>query len=183
MSTTLKALGVQFHLSNSVKGHILVCNTEKRKRELADKIDEVLKSGSLTSPAAASLKGRLGFAGGQLFGRATRKLLNELGQHAIRTPPNGKLSEATQFALRRGLLYLGVEGPLSEIYVLDSKTGGLGGVLLDASGKVLSRFGCELDGTFCSSVMVDGQEQVIGELETLPVLVGFDLWKERSDSI
>ena len=35
-----------------------------------------------------------------MFGRATRKLLNELGHHAIRTPPNGKLSEATKFALR-----------------------------------------------------------------------------------
>ena len=100
MSTTLKALGVQFDRSNSVAGYILVCDTAKRKRELADKIDEVLRNGALTGPAAASLKGRLGFVEGQLFGRASRKLLHELGQHAIRTPPGGKLSEATQFALR-----------------------------------------------------------------------------------
>ncbi len=62
MSTTLKALGVQFDLSNSVAGYILVCDTERRKRELAEKIDEVLRSGALAAPAAASLKGRLGFA-------------------------------------------------------------------------------------------------------------------------
>ncbi len=149
MSTTLQALGVQFDLSNSVAGYILVCNTEKRKRELADKIDEVLRSGFLTAPAAAFLKEWLGFAEGQLFGRATRKLLNELGQHAIRTPPNGKLSEATQFALRlvgsrileskdrlvkstsEGVFFMFADASFAS----DSKTGGLGGVLLDASGK------------------------------------------------
>lgn len=50
---------------------------------------------ALSAPAAAPLKGRLGFAEGQLFGRSTRKLLNELSQRAIRKPPEGKLSEAT----------------------------------------------------------------------------------------
>jgi len=53
---------------------------------------------ALSAPAAAPPKGRLGFAEGQLFGRSTRKLLNELSQRAIRTPPEG-----------------GFPGPLGEI--------------------------------------------------------------------
>ena len=64
-------------------------------------------------------------------------------------------------------------------FASDSKTGGIGGVLIGTSGDVLAWFGKELGETFCTSVMVDGQEQVIGELETLAVLVGFHLWRER----
>ena len=197
MSTTVKALGVLFDLAPSIDGCILVCNTEKRKKELAAKIEDVLREGSLSAPAAASLKGRLGFAEGQLFGRATRKLLNELGHHAIRTPPNGKLSEATKFALRfvgsrilesrdrvvkstsAGVFFMFTDASFAS----DSKTGGLGGVLLDATGRVLSWFGYELDEAFCSSVMVEGQEQVIGELETQAVLAGFKLWHSYFSSM
>ena len=68
-------------------------------------------------------------------------------------------------------------------FASDSKTGGLGGVLLDATGRVLSWFGYELDEAFCSSVMVEGQEQVIGELETLAVLAGFKLWHSYFSSM
>ena len=44
----------------------------------------------MSSQAPASLKGRLGFAEGQLFGNATRTLLNGLGRDAIRIPRDGK---------------------------------------------------------------------------------------------
>ena len=99
MSSTLKALGVQFDLSHSQDGYILVCNTQKRKLELADRIEEILQEGAMSAQVAASLKGRLGFAEGQLFGRSTRKLVNELGQHAIKSPTGGKLSDSTKFAI------------------------------------------------------------------------------------
>lgn len=35
---------VQFDLSPSINGYILVCSTVKRKRELADRIEEVFKA-------------------------------------------------------------------------------------------------------------------------------------------
>jgi len=56
---------------------IEVATTEKRKAGVTKQIAAVLEKGSLTPQATASLRGRLGFAEGQLF--ATRKLINELG--------------------------------------------------------------------------------------------------------
>lgn len=92
-------MGVEFRLEEAEKGVISVRNTERRKVELVAQISEALAAGRLTSSAAASLKGRLGFAEGQLFGRSTRKLVNELGRHSMSTPRNGVLSRDTTFAL------------------------------------------------------------------------------------
>ncbi len=92
-------------------------------------------------------------------------MLNELGRHAIRTTSGGKLSEGYSicFAGSRileskdrlvkstseGVFFMFTDASFAS----DSKTGGLGGVLLDASGKVLSWFGCELGEAFCSSMI------------------------------
>ena len=70
-----------------------VQNTEKRKKDLCVR---TLDEGIMTAAAAASLKGRLGFAEGQLFGRSTRRLINELGAHATRPPKQNKLMEKLQ---------------------------------------------------------------------------------------
>ena len=86
MSTAISPLGVEFCLGEAKAGIISVQNTAKRKKELASQISEALAAGKLSASAAASLKGRLGFAEGQLFGRSTRKLVNELGRHSLAPP-------------------------------------------------------------------------------------------------
>lgn len=49
-------------------GVLRVANTEKRRRQdISEQIKAVVTTGSITSHEAASLKGRLGFAEGQLF--------------------------------------------------------------------------------------------------------------------
>ncbi|CAL1143635.1 unnamed protein product, partial [Cladocopium goreaui] len=134
MSEQVSALGVVFDLSQSADGVILVANTEKRKVDIAGQIAEILQAGRMTSSKAASLKGRLGFAEGQLFGRAIRRLINELGHHAMHTPTRGTLGDGTRRALEMVADRVVKAGPRRV------------------------------------------EEQAIGELEALAVLVAYRLW-------
>ena len=101
MTSDVSALGVQLDLSRTGDGVLLVSNTEKRKADLCRLMSETLARGTLTSSEAASLRGRLGFAEGQLFGRAIRKLINVLGSHVLQPQAKKNLPEATRIALER----------------------------------------------------------------------------------
>ena len=192
MSTTISALGVEFCLEEAKAGIISVQNTAKRKKELASQISEALAAGKLSASAAASLKGRLGFAEGQLFGRSTRKLVNELGRHSLAPPRNGILADATSFALRfvqekieksrprivdvnsREVIYVFTDAAFES----EALTGGLGAVLLSSSGEVIRWAGQNLDPSFIASIIAEDQKQFIGELETLAVLAAISMWKD-----
>jgi hypothetical protein len=190
MSEQVSALGVVFDLSQSADGVILVANTEKRKVDIAGQIAEILQAGRMTSSKAASLKGRLGFAEGQLFGRAIRRLINELGHHAMHTPTRGTLGDGTRRALEMvadRIVKAGprrVEATTSDVSFLftdasfdcEARSGGLGAVLLNKCGHVIQWFGCIVPQDLCDSFMAENQEQAIGELEALAVLVAYRLW-------
>eukprot|EP00435_Cladocopium_sp_Y103_P048195 s286_g14.t1 len=193
MSEEVAALGVLFDLSQSHRQQIFVKNTEKRKADVCGQIADALRDRVLTAHAAASLKGRLGFAEGQLFGRSTRRLLNELGNHALAPPRGNKLKESTLFALATvadRMIHAKprmIEASSGDVFFLftdasfnsEAKTGGLGGVLLDQTGVVVSWFGGEVDEAFCKSFMAENQEQAIGELEAFAVLVALCLWGDK----
>ena len=87
MSDTVSALGVEFDLRDTHLGTLKVRNTARRVVELQTNIDEPLRRGSFTGKEAASLKGRLGFASGQLFGRTCRKLIQDLGTYSLTCGP------------------------------------------------------------------------------------------------
>ena len=72
MSDEIGALGVVFDLSSTISSSVTVPNTEKRKQDIAAQIAATLDQGFLSASKAMSLKGRLGFAEGQLRGRAIR---------------------------------------------------------------------------------------------------------------
>ena len=145
----------------------------------------------MTSSKAASLKGRLGFAEGQLFGRAIRRLINELGHHAMHTPTRGTLGDGTRRALEMvadRIVKAGpgrVEATTSDVSFLftdasfdcEARSGGLGAVLLNKCGHVIQWFGCIVPQDLCDSFMAENQEQAIGELEALA-----SDWRIRSSS-
>ena len=62
-------------------------------------------------------------------------------------------------------------------FASDSKTGGLGGVLMSGSGEVIEWFGLNLNEKTCLAIMDENQEQAIGELETLAVYVALKKWE------
>lgn len=101
MTSDVSVLGVQLDLSRPGDGVLLVSNAEKRKADLCRLMGETLSRGTLTSSEAASLRRRLGFAEGQLFGRAIRKLINVLGSHVVQPQPSKKLPDSTRVALER----------------------------------------------------------------------------------
>ena len=192
MSQIISALGVELCLEKAADGIIEVRNTERRKRELDSQISTAFAEGKLSSTASASLKGRLGFAEGQLFGRSTRKLVNELGKHSLATPLNGTLSFDTLFALKfvkekilnahprvvdvnsKGVLYVFTDAAFES----EASSGGLGAVLLSSSGEAIRWAGQSLDAEFISYILVEDQKQAVGELETLAVLAAIHLWRD-----
>ena len=188
MSDTIAALGVVFDLSRTKEGFVVVSNTEKRKADVCSQIQEAVQKGCITQHAAASLKGRLGFAEGQLFGRGVKRLINELGKHALHPPRGNVLQESTLQALSDVAERIEKAHPrLVDCYTQDTylmftdacfdseaKEGGIGGVLIDKRGAVVSWFGQRVPRTFCESFMAENQEQAIGELEAFAVLTGLD---------
>ena len=192
MGAVVAALGVQVDLSQSSSGLVKVENTEKRKLELSRTIKEVLQSGKLSKGDAASLRGRLGFAEGQLFGRVTRQLLNDLHIHSQRPPRGMSLGEDTRASLsivESRLLSARprvVDMRSSEVLFIytdasfdsEDKRGGVGGVLFDASGCVSNWFGGEVESTTYELLMSEDQKHAIGEMETFAVLIAFNLWSK-----
>ena len=196
MTSEVSALGVQLDLSRTGNGVLLVSNTEKRKDDLCRLMGETLARGTLTSSEAASLRGRLGFAEGQLFGRAIRKLINVLGSHVLQPQAKKNLPEATKIALERvaerisGAAPRMVDTQTNEVYFMftdacfdsETKSGGIGGVLIGPTGSVVSWFSSVVDRHLCNSFMDENQEQAIGELEAFAVYVGLKLWSKTLSS-
>ena len=190
MTSEVSALGVQLDLSRTGDGVLLVSNTEKRKSDLCRLMSETLTRGTLTSSEAASLRGRLGFAEGQLFGRAIRKLINVLGSHVLQPQAKKNLPEATKIALERVAERISDAAPrmvdtqTNEVYFMftdacfdnETKSGGIGGVLIGPTGSVVSWFSSVVDHHLCNSFMDENQEQAIGELKAFAVYVGLKLW-------
>ena len=193
ISSSISALGVTVNLDKSGEGIVEVRNTEKRKDDITARIADTLNQGRLSQSEAASLKGRLGFAEGQLFGRATKRLIHELGAHCLKTPKGGILRDATIDALKKVSHRLDNAAPrvvdantdqvwfmfTDACFASEAKEGGIGGVLFDVHGTVVSWFKATADQAFCKSFMAESQSQAIGELEAFAVLVGLRLWGTR----
>lgn len=144
-------------LEKTSDGLLEVQNTEKKKKDICVQIAKTLDEGTWTATATASLKGRLGFAEDQLFGRSTRRLINELGVHAVRPPEQNKVLEHTERALEAVAAQMRHSPPR----------------LVDANAdEVLCIF---TNASFCRWFMDEDQEQAIEELEAFAVLVAFHL--------
>jgi hypothetical protein len=96
-SQLVKALGVQFDLSQCADGVLSVCNTEKRIQETVDLIDGVLDSGSLDKKSALVLRGRLAFCDSFIFGRIGKIALQNITRHAYASPFRRILSKLDRF--------------------------------------------------------------------------------------
>ena len=147
----------------------------------------------LTPGEAATLKGRLGFAEGQLFGRAARKLINDLGSFVLASRQRSLITDELAQSLSavasmlqngkareidtksHGVLHLYTDAS----FCPEDGTGGIGGVLCSGAGAVLAWFGEELDQEFCNRLKAEGQSQLIGELEALAVLAALKLWSRE----
>lgn len=122
----------------------------------------------------------------QLFGRATRRLINELGNHALRPSKRIVTRESIMVALER----VGERLNLAAPRLVDANSGDVFCLYTNASNvepekevsvvsfwiSVAPWFGGRAGEKFCDSVMAENQEQAIGELQAFTVLVSLCIW-------
>ena len=167
--TLCKVLGVQLDLRQSGDKLCFVTNKEERVEELVNELDGALRTNMLPRSEGEKLRGRLQFASSQEFGRKFRRLLKVLSNHVTRGRKT--LSQHTESCLHgiRELLIRNtprkVEASQAEvlhIYVVASfdysDYSGLGGLIVNMSGKVISFFSVKVDTRTLDEIMAKGQK-------------------------
>ena len=142
-AASFEALGVLFEIDQTGSGVLKVRNTSSLK--------EFLAAGVMTQKEAFQLRGRLQFAQAQFFGRLGRRCLNEITKHAysgrmkLTVAAKERMEEFTKFLTAAQPRLVGQVSCRTFIILTDAafekdtRTGGLGGVLLTGSGSALTR--------------------------------------------
>ena len=178
-----RILGVQIDLSESLLGSFTVCNLESRVKELVNTIDDILNRRTLSAAEMRVLRGRLVFAEAQIFGRLAGIHMQQLSrwEHAVgESRVDNDLCASLTFLRDRIVLggprqVLADTGRVFHLYTdacFENGTGGLGGVLVDQHGTILSFFSSVVDTKQVSMLNPLKKETIIFELEALAVLVG-----------
>ena len=178
-----RILGVQIDLSESLLGSFTVCNVESRVKELVNTIDDILNRRTLSAAEMRVLRGRLVFAEAQIFGRLAGIHMQQLSrwEHAVgESRVDNDLCASLTFLRDRIVLggprqVLADMGRVLHLYTdacFENGTGGLGGVLVDQHGTILSFFSSVVDTKQVSMLNPLKKETIIFELEALAVLVG-----------
>eukprot|EP00435_Cladocopium_sp_Y103_P074949 s4_g52.t1 len=183
-----KALGVEFDFNKSEQRLLAVANTEARKTELKQQLEDALKAGKLEKQLCLVLRGKLGFADSFLHGRLGKLVLKKLIDHAYgRTSVVGEDLRQALCAMVTSLKQAKPKeisvNSFSQWFIYtdasfepESATGSLGGVLVDAHGKVKFWFGLMLDADTCRLLGAGEKGAIIYELELLASILALSLW-------
>lgn len=161
-----------------------VSNSEHRGKEIETLIDSMLNRNSFRKSEMESLKGRLVFAEGQLFGRTAQRSMRELsfalasGSGTI----NGELRKALQFLKQRVTSAPPRTiacGPRQVFHLYtdashETNFSGIGAECYDATGTELWHFGDSFDSNQIDRLNRDEKSTIISELEAVAVYAGVD---------
>ena len=181
---------MEFDLTRSSEGVLLIANTSSRKTELSAKLDDVIVADKLTPHEAQVI-----FAESQIFGRTARAALHELGSVATSLEPRQPLGDDLSFSVRWLLEHVVLGSPrkvsvgVTECFhvfldgACERKNGGhtaVGGVLVNDAGEFVSCFGEELPGTLTRFWAGRGRDDksVIFEAEVLPFALALAIWSD-----
>ena len=181
--TVSRVLGVMVDLTDSSDNLVRVTNTESRIKELVASMNQLIDKSRFRPGELRVLRGRLQFAENQLFGRAAGKHLKTLSRHAEMLGSGTVDSELTE-----ALIYLRDRVILGPPRLLRAGTGqqfflftdasyeqgevGLGGVLFDGFGNIVSWFGENLSDLDAVVLNPLEKETIIYECEALAFLLG-----------
>ena len=181
-SSLARALGVVINLSDTHLLRVSVSNSEHRGKDISDMIDGMLAKKYFRKSEMESLRGRLVFAEGQLFGRVAQRSLRELS--CAIASGSGAVTET----LRKSLVFLKDRvttahprvvacGPREMLHLYtdashESNYSGVGAVCYNSAGTELWNFGDSLDLDQVKRVNVDNKGTIIGELEAMAVYAG-----------
>ena len=99
-ASSFTALGVEFDLSETCAGILRIGNTQRRRDELASLVQGFIDADKMTCNESESLRSRLTFAEGQVFGRSAKLALQAIGGPARSGCECTPLSEELVFGLR-----------------------------------------------------------------------------------
>ena len=191
-SEVFTALGVTVQLSSCLDGRLTISNTSRRIKELVEAIRAILSSGSLAKAQALKLRGRMQFAEGQLFGRVGRLCLRAVSDHAYlasTATTSASLSRALarfakmlEFAMPR-TVKIGLESSwyvfTDASYDPSSRTWpcGVGGLILNASGKLVSAFSALVPNSLRAVLGETVKETIILEAEVVALICAMRRWR------
>ena len=196
-ASVFTALGVEFDLSRTHKGVLRIGNTQKRRDELATMVQSFLEADRLTCAESESLRSRLTFAEGQVFGRSAKLALRAVGSPVRTGCDYSPLTEEVLFGLRWMLDRI-VHAPPREVTTAcepplllfvdgacepagtdsDSMITSVGAILIDAQGRGMKFFGLRLPDEIVEEWASGGRRQLVFEAEVLPYLLALTCWGE-----
>ena len=190
-----EALGVVIDLQNSINGEACISNTKNRVDELVNDLRALSSRETITRVEAQRLRGRMQFAGSQLFGRAGKRCIralscvadgfaNSLNQRDIQFvhlfcdmiesgPPRKLTAKSTD------CFHIFTDACYEREAV--SWQCGVGGVLVCAGGPI-AFFSLELQRDVKILLGEQHKKQIIFECETLAAVIAFILWSKVFES-
>ena len=192
-STKLNALGVCLDVTHLHVGRVSVDNTESRRTELACLIGDILHTKELKRLEALKLRGRMQFASGQIFGRASKKSLSVVTHHAYHaeTPKlsSSAISALTKFrdmltsseprcisTSRSGTWFLFTDASYEPLG--DGQCAAIGAVLVDQAGIQRRFLSQELSLDLLQKINVSQRKTIIFECEFFAVLCALHIWSD-----
>ena len=184
-----RVVGVCVDLSDANIMLLKLYNTESRKAEIKNSIDEILGRGSLKKGELLSLRGRLVFAENQVFGKTCNVAMRVLSKYAdghSTGPVQNELCDALSMLRDRIVSaepykIFGRDRGVAHVYAdacfEPGPKAGLGGVLVDSNGKCVSCFGIWLPEEIVNLLNPLEHETVIAELEPLATLLSLHLFE------
>ena len=186
------ALGVWINFERFLKGEVLFHNTDKRIAEVASSLRRATEDPGLTQKDLSRIRGRMVFAGGQLFGRAGRLCVSALSGDGC--PGKINLSDDAKRAMLQFADLLEAKWPrvvsdasADPLFIFtdasysegaDETYCGIGGVCFDHNGVPLGFFSEKLSVTQKRLLGEGRAKTVIFEAELATIVVAFVLWKD-----
>ena len=190
-SLSFSALGIVVNLEHFLEGWVEFCNTTKRSEELAQAIQHMIDSGTMSLLESQRLRGRMQFAEGQLFGRIGQLCLRAVSNHGF-SGLGPKLRVDCIRAMKRFRDFLCENNP-RRIMNVSSNTWyvytdacyeptaaswkcGIGGVIYNPSGEPVEFFSMSLSDLHIESLGGRTKETIIFEAELLALVVAMSEW-------
>ena len=182
------ALGLTLDFAESHNYILKIRNTQSRKTELVDEINTILEEKRLGKAKALQLRGRLGFAENQIFGRAAKQSMHTLVEHA-HFSGGDLLSSEIESALKslKDMIEFGADREISALSSLtfviltdasyESGKAGLGGILVSPTGRLLEYFSYYLTSEELELLGAREKETIIHECEMIAVSAAFVRWE------
>lgn len=198
-SEVYSSLGVEFRTSLLIsQGLLTLANPDKRKHELIEMIDQMIKENSMSSGQASTFLGKTVFASAPLFGRRPRvgmRVLRDVEYGVVKGSP---LPHEAKLFLQWWKIYL-CEAPPRHICMEEAFdpplhlwtdgwqssmtqpiTLGMGAVLYDPKDGALLYFGAEIsEGIVGQWARGGAKKALINQAEMFPALSARITWSSR----